>query len=212
MRPHALLIALVARVSAQDEQSGPIYPLGAKVAWRLGSAQYRRVRDQTANWRKRDITECFSGQTGYQEQTVFCDSECIRQVGRRGNHSACAGPWYCATTSLVQQYNDDLQSQDFGGVRRSMAVKGCASLEQCFPTEAQAAADNIAYPRYSPLKNLHSRRSYDHAIKYGGVSSRTSCCANKKNYHYVKDMPCNGAALRGAALASAVVAAALFLL
>ena len=32
------------------------------------------------------------------------------------------------------------------------------------------------------------------------------------DYHYVKDMPCNGAALRGAALASAVVAAALFLL
>jgi len=99
--------------------------------------------------------------------------------------------------------------------RRSIESTSCATLEQCFPTPAEAAVANVqpaVLPAGAPANGQPGGDSYSRNAHFGGVRVVTSCCANGCHYNHLVDQPCNAAAGRRVFAALAVSLASLFLL
>lgn len=145
----------------------------------------------------------------------------------------CNGPWYCARTEICETFVNPAHVPGADSpIRRSCTViRGCANHSQCFPTEDQAAAMNIefgpedavvGYPNDTITGGQVYRSSGEgegnkagwaqkpFVMRYGGITVKTTCCANHDKYEVDVDMPCNSAPGRpSAAWVAAAVAGAL---
>ena len=126
----------------------------------------------------------------------------------------CNGPWYCARTEVCETFVNPEASKGSKSPlkKKCTVVLGCANHSQCFPTDAQAAAMNIQFEDDdaqiqqervpSQIKRASGEGRGKQArwvqkpfeMRYGGITVKTTCCANDDKFEVDVDMPCNGAA------------------
>mmetsp|Transcript_22186 Transcript_22186/g.28712 ORF Transcript_22186/g.28712 Transcript_22186/m.28712 type:complete len:239 (-) Transcript_22186:210-926(-) len=193
-----LATSLVLRiVVSQDEQ----YELGARKAFR--SSEVDDLDDDYFSLlSKVKTTECFSGSDEYELTRIYCDQVCrqseagreqISKMSGRGKGSRdekefCNGPWYCSQNEICDMYHK--VDADKPTSRKScVIVRSCANHSQCFPNAEDADRMNIIFDN---ITEDQVEKSGFRAL-YGGMSFRTSCCANRPGYRPGIDSPCNPA-------------------
>lgn len=167
------------------------YRLGGEKAWRVGSNEYRDIRnDNDDAWKVADKTLCYSGNELYEQKKVFCDAECIAE---NGNDELCNGPWYCSKAEICQEFRTPRGYDTIDPIqRRCVVVRSCANHSQCFPNDNQAAADGVVLVDDEwATKSQVRRQGYD--VSYAGMTMNTVCCKNRRTFKSDKDLPCNGA-------------------
>lgn len=168
------------------------YRFGASKAWTEGSDEEKALkRNKDSQWRYMDQTECFSGNEIYELKKIFCDAECVQDLGR---NERCNGPWYCAKTEVCQKYySPDEHKFNDPVARGCVVVRSCANHSQCFPSVQKAAnEDNVLLvPELWETKKQVQDHGY--TIDYAGFQMTTTCCSNRDTYKFDRDEPCNAA-------------------